>query len=637
MSKRIVAPPLCAFVCFMLSVVMPLAYGNDDRQNYREAIAKLRSGDHEGFNQLAASLRHYMLYPYLKYHALNSRLSSANRSAILDFLKNHQALPVQPILKRRWLRRLGNERNWTLFLEHYEIQDDAQLNCYYLRALYGTGQQELALSQTAEAWIKAESQPKACDPLFDVWRKSSYFTDPVIWQRLELALAANEVTLARYLVRQFDSGRDVAEQFYDAHVRPRRIIGNSEYQQNSPRHRQIMQHVLPRLARQDPEAALKTWRSLGTRMGFSEGELSTLRHRLARALATEEHFPEVAERALITEQDTIHTLMQLAVQQQRWPEVIYWAEALNEPQAHQPEVQYWLARALQLSTGEAERARLGLRSLAERRHYYGFWAAQYLGIPGQLNANPVYDQRTAVTRLRNKPNFARSLELFAIGDELNGRREWYAGLATLSPLDQRVAAELALANGLLPLTITTANHANAEHALHLRFPVAYLPQYRRASLDTGVEVPTLLAVTRQESAWDHRAVSHANAYGLMQLLPSTARLVARRFQLRPPTTTSLHDPGTNIALGSRHLAWLLDRYDGQLIPAMAAYNAGEHRADRWLRERDDMPLDVWIETIPFRETRNYVKNALAFRHVYAQLIGSPLPFVNREQLRTRAR
>ena len=607
-----------------------------ERKLYRDAIAQIRAGNHRAFAKTAAQLEDYELHPYLEYHSLNSRLSGAGHTEVLKFLKDHESLPVHRHLKRRWLRRVGQQRQWSLFLSHYQDTGNAELNCYYLRSLYGTGEKELALNQTAAAWIKASSQPKACDPLFEVWRKTPNFNDDVIWQRLQLALAANEVTLARYLIRQFTNLGDIGQLFYDAHVRPTRLRSNSKYVRNSDRHRQIVQHALPRLARSEPDQAIAYWSKNKNKFGFSETEISALHQELAVKLADEGRFPPISERALVTDADRQEELQQSAAQQQAWEEVIYWSEQLPSPHLQKPNVQYWFARALQLSTGDTERARLAFMALAETRHYYGFWAAQHLGIPGQLTANPVYDQRNAIAQLRRLPRFSRSLELFAVGDDLNGRREWYAGLNEVPKLEQKVAAELALSAGLLPLTITTANHADARNALHLRFPTAYLPQLRRASLDTGLAVPTLMAITRQESAWDYQAVSSANAHGLMQLLPSTARLVARRFRLASPSRSDLHDPGKNINLGSRHLAWLMERYDHQLAPAAAAYNAGEHRADRWLRERDQLPLDIWIETIPFRETRNYVKNVLAFRHVYGQLTQSPLPFVRSSDLIVKA-
>ena len=230
-------------------------------------------------------------------------------------------------------------------------------------------------------------------------------------------------------------------------------------------------------------------------------------------------------------------------------------------------------------------------------------------------------------RVRRHPGITRSIELFAVSDDINGRREWYQALNNMPQEQQLLAAELAQTLGLTPLAVRTANIAEASNHLHLRFPVAYEPQFRQAAMKTNVEVPLLMAVARQESAMEAQARSSADARGLMQLLPSTARIVARRARQRVPQATDLYDPGTNIALGSYHLAWLIERFEGQTPLAIAAYNAGEHRVDRWLKEAQGLPMDVWIERIPFRETRNYVKNVLAFRHVYGHKLDIPTPIL----------
>ena len=535
-------------------------------------------------------------------------------------------------LRSRWLKKLGQARQWQSFLAHYQGNGGAELNCYYLRALYGTSKTEEAFALTAAAWIQADSQPKACDPLFEVWQLSEHFTEEVVWQRLKLALEANEVTIASYLLRYFQDHKSAANLFYKSHTSPRRVLVHSRYYIDTEKHRQIISHALIRLAGKDPEAAFSAWPSYQRTHQFDAAQAAMTEQQLIAKLAKAGTFPPPKQRPKVVSTSFKLTLKDEAVKKQRWNEVIYWSQQLPAETLNKPENQYWLARALSISTGDGERAQRAYGSLARTRHYYGFWAAHHIGIPGQLNANPIYDQRSAVTRLKNQPRFARSMELFAVGDELNGRREWFSGLKESAAHHQKIAAELALANGLVTLAIQTANHANARNALHLRFPTAYLAQLRRASLDTNLPVPTLIAMARQESALNRAASSSANARGLMQLLPSTARLVARRNHLRTPKTEDLFDPQTNINLGSRHLAWLVERYNGQLVPAIAAYNAGENRVDRWLRASDKLPLDVWIETIPFRETRNYVKNVLAFQHVYAQLTRSPLPFVDPTQM-----
>ena len=604
-------------------------WADSQRQTYRDALAKIRAGQFSAAEKMGADLTGYVLFPYLQYHLLNARLSGASNREIELFLQANEEIPVAKLLKRRWLKRLGRSRQWQTLLSNYEGGGDAELNCYYLRALYNTGDRGLALTETTKAWVQPASQPKACDPLFSLWRASPHFTEDVVWQRLDAALRKNEVTLARYLLRYFKQYEQAADLYYQAHVRPERLSRTATYTRTTPYLNQIIAHALPRLARKNPDQALGLWPSY--RGKLPADQVDQVLASVLVAAAEQGRFPEVEQRPLITQQDDIAALQNAAVKQQAHSEIIYWSEQLDDEQRNDPSVQYWLAVSLKKKTGDQTRADLALKSLAQKRNYYGFWAARALGVPGQLNGIPVYDQRTSIALLSRQPHFNRSLELFAVGDDINGRREWYAGLGAVNLSDQKVAAEMALVNGRLSLAIRTANHAGATDALHLRFPTAYLPQYRQASLTTNVPVPFLMGVTRQESAWDHDVRSSANARGLMQLLPSTARLVARRFYLPSPSTKDLYDPNTNITLGSHHLAWLLERYDNQAALAIAAYNAGEHRVDRWIRDKHGMPLDAWIETIPFRETRNYVKNVLAFQHVYAQLAGSPLPFLPNEQ------
>ena len=176
-------------------------------------------------------------------------------------------------------------------------------------------------------------------------------------------------------------------------------------------------------------------------------------------------------------------------------------------------------------------------------------------------------------------------------------------------------------------SIAIANDANLRDDLTLRFPLAYRNVVERVSHATTVPQAFLFAIVRQESAFDPRARSAANARGLMQLLPATAKEVARRARLDSPSEIDLYFPEINVALGGHHLAELLSHYEGQRPLVAAAYNAGRHRVNRWIKHKSGMPMDLWIETIPIRETRNYVKNVLAFTQVYGWLMGNPVPML----------
>jgi soluble lytic murein transglycosylase len=238
-----------------------------------------------------------------------------------------------------------------------------------------------------------------------------------------------------------------------------------------------------------------------------------------------------------------------------------------------------------------------------------------------------------INRLRNLPGVLRATELYAVGDRINARREWYRLLPALSAQDKATAASLASSIGWTSQGIRTANDAVLRNSLELRFPLPYQDDFQRVSHITTVPETFLLAVARQESLFDPRARSSADARGLMQLIHPTAERVARRVGLERPSTTDLYDPALNIELAGHHLAALMVRYGHRRPLAAAAYNAGEHRVDRWIKDDTGQWMDVWIESIPFRETRNYVKNVMAFAQVYGHRRGVPRPMLEAHEAR----
>ncbi|XOV81913.1 MAG: transglycosylase SLT domain-containing protein [bacterium] len=419
---------------------------------------------------------------------------------------------------------------------------------------------------------------------------------------------------------------------------PTQIARTGNYADNSLRVQHIIAHGLTRLASRDAAEAARLWRSYQRSHTFDPN----LRQRIDGVIAVtsareNEVFPNEAMRSRITLSDVMEDLANAAVRAQNWSEVIYWTDQLPADVQQKSEWVYWAGMARKRAGAQTTFDSSAMTELAGQRHYYGFLAAQELGLPGQMNAQQSNVSSVDLAKIRRHSGITRSIELFAVGDTLNARREWYQGLNSMGFEEQVIAAELAASLGLTHLAISTANIAEATNHLHLRFPLAYEAQFRQASMRTGLPVPLLISIARQESAMQADVRSSADARGLMQLLPSTARIVARRAGLPQPTAADLADPNLNIRLGSFHLAWLVERYQGQTPLAIAAYNAGEHRVDRWIKDANDMPMDVWIERIPFRETRNYVKNVLAFRHVYGNKLNTPTPTLSVSEQRLAVR
>ena len=620
-------------LCFSLILSLPgatwaLVDGGsfEQRNQFKLARDHLRQGRISSFKRSMSGLRDYQLYPYLVYYDLNRRISTLSAAEINRFRQQYADLPVTGILYRRWLTRLGRNAKWDTLLRHYEPTNNAELRCLHLRSIYRNGDKDQALAETAALWVAPQSQPKACDPLFEVWRASSYFTEDVAWQRLYAAVSARELGLAGYLLRYLSGdNRRAGEQLINVHRVPARAASKRRFPADTQRMREVMSYGLTRLSKRDPVKALNAWQQYQPEYSFDAASESLLSQTILAQLALQEGvFPDTEQRKAITQAQFQLDLALAGVRQQNWPEAEFWISQLPVEERNKSQWTYWLGRAL---SEQAKPIPERFNSLARERHYYGFLAARLIGLPGKLNAAANGYNALQAVGVAQQANIARAIELFAVGDDLNGRREWFAGLRNLPQADQAVAAAIAAELGMVSLAIRSANTADASDHLHLRFPLAHEPAFRQASLTSGLPAATLFAIARQESALQSDARSTADARGLMQLLPSTAKLVARRAKLRSPAANDLYDPSTNIQLGSYHLAWLAERYDGQLPLAAAAYNAGEHRVDRWIKDQQGQPMDVWIEKIPFHETRNYVKNVLAFRHVYSRLLNSPSPIL----------
>lgn len=563
-----------------------------------------------------------MLAPYLDYYRVRTRMATVSDAEMRAFQAQHGDLPVAGILHYRWLKHLGSRREWQRLIDNYQPSTDPELRCFFLRAQLATGERDEAMAGVADLWTVGVSQPKSCDPLFDAWIDAGLLTEGRVWERLQLALENNERRLGRYLLRFFEGPlAQPAQALYDVHVDPTLVARPGAFAEDNAYTRTIIAHGVTRLAARDPEEAARIWQSYLDTHDFASSDAQPVTETIVLARARAGDFP--SQRPAVVSGEFAAAMADTALEAEHWTELLHWVERLPPELKTELRWQYWLARALDHTHVNTDRARLAYESLAEERNYYGFLAAAQVGRPPRLNAAAQAAEAARIAELQQRPELARALELYAVGDHINARREWYGVLADLTPEQQYLAARLAQQVGWVAQGIFTANEAQLWDSVELRFPVAYPDVFQRVSHVTAVPQPFLLAVARQESAFDPRARSSANARGMMQLMHPTATLVADRIGVTPPSTTDLYDPSTNVELGGHHLARLLARYGNQRPLAAAAYNAGEHRVDRWIKERTGQPMDVWIETIPYTETRNYVKNVLAFTQVYGQLLGKP--------------
>ena len=276
---------------------------------------------------------------------------------------------------------------------------------------------------------------------------------------------------------------------------------------------------------------------------------------------------------------------------------------------------YWRAVAL-ARNGNDDAARLVLKPLAAERSYYGFLAADELGIDYAFADDRLRADDAVIETLAQRPDLIRARELFLVGLDSRGRSEWDAVMAGLSDEQKTQAAVLAHRWGWHSRAIATAAAVGHYDDLALRYPLPFRQSFERGASSASIPTTWALGIARSESLFMRDVRSCAGAIGLMQLMPATGRQVAREIKLAYSGLDTLTDPDHNIRLGTSYLGSMAARYDGNHVLATAAYNAGPHRVDRWLPQSAVVDARVWIENIPFNETRKYVRRVMAAETIF---------------------
>lgn len=595
-----------------------------ERKAWTSALGHLAAGRTAEYARLRRSLDAYALAGYLDFNALQRRIAQLTLRDVEEFEARNPDLPQAQEIRNKWLLNLAARQQWVALLKGFPTDDrpvSVELQCYRARAELSHGQPENGLAAAESLWLNGRSQPAACDPLFTTLRQRGRITQALYWQRMELAFGAGSTQLGRQLItRMTGERRTFADAYWLTHQDPRRILTPARYASASPLNRRVLENGFIRLAARNPADALRAWPLYRDAKAWTGDERSRIERAIWEAHAATGKFPDADFRS--NDPVLLGVLATAARNIQDWSGVARFIGMMPDAEHRKIEWQYWLGRATE-ELGQPEQAREIFRGIAHERHYYGFLAAGRADVPAQLGSAPESLGREVLETLYQYPNGARALELFKLNRIGDARREMMFAVDNLGPEAAREFTWAALHLGYPHFGIFLANRAGLLDDVGARFPVLYRSEFETAAKQTRLPLPLLMAVTRQESAFDRHARSVADARGLMQLLPSTAQWIAERTRQRKPSDAALYEAQTNIRLGSSFLAGLLGRYQNQLPLAAAAYNAGEGRVKRWTATARGMPMDVWIETIPFNETRNYVKNVIAFRVVYGLLTEMP--------------
>ena len=607
-----------------------------DQTLYRQAYDAVRANDQARFQQIRARLTHYPLLPYLDYYQLAFRPGAADYNDVTRFIRQHGDTPQSNRLERSYLTYLAQSQQWSQFLRFYPAKPSStDLLCMHYQALYYTGKPKEALQGAGKIWMSGQSRPDACSPLFQLWQASGQRTQEKIWQRMTLAFEAENPNLIRHLGATLGSGlQSYGDQMVTLFEQPAKAM-NPAYFSNNPYSRKLLSLGLTRYANQEPESVLRQLALFRSRFGLTQAEVKPVERAIARRLLLDR---AIAQRSWVdstvkklADPDITELRARLAIWEQDWRGLSGWVKMMPMARQKEDRWRYWMARSLEVQ-GQQKPARDLYLETANLRGFYGFMAAQRTGVPYRIknqSVKHVPDWRTASQRW---PFLLRVRELLSMNEIAAARSEWIHNMDR-NPVAQRIEfGHIALNQGWHELAILASIRAEAWDALDLRFPLPLKRTFSQMAQERTMNTSLLYAISRQESALYPQAQSPVGARGLMQLMPATAKETAGKLGVPYRNEQQLFDPAMNIRLGSAYLKRLLDVYDGNRILAAAAYNAGPGRVKRWRDQSDNKPMDVWVESIPYKETRNYVQNVLSFDLIYQHKLQQPLRFMSEREL-----
>lgn len=592
----------------------------------RGALAAAPKADAAEFRVLAQRHGQDPLWPWIELQYLRGRGSRIGVEAVADFLAREGDAPAATVLRRATLRELAKRGDWPGFRRiglGEGDADDAELRCHGLVARLARGDDPTVVDDALLEWDRGEPLPAACDPVITSLRNLGRLDAARTLKRIEAAAARGEAALMRHLGARLEAGlrgRIEAEaRFIEAADSASLPTG-----QAGPRTRAAAEAGLTGLARRDPAAAERVLDTLAPALSLEVDRIGRIRGAIALWTAAS-YLPEAADRFARVPADAFDTRLhewrvREAIARRQPREALDALTAM--PNAHRSRARWSLieARLLQ-ALGESEGARQLLVQAAGEANFHGFVAAELSQRDYALCPLSASADRAARRTLEGTAGVVRALDLHSLDRPGWAHLEWNAAMASLSLPLQALAVDAAFQRDWFDRAAQTLGNGDGMRYYAQRFPLPHAGVLRREARRHDLPPAWIAGLIRAESSWMTQARSPADARGLMQLLPATGRDTARRLGRNFSGAGELHQPQFNIALGSAYLRQMLDAHGGRMALATAAYNAGPAAVGRWLSARPpnapllDDPI-LWLETIPFHETREYVARVLAFSLIY---------------------
>lgn len=596
------------------------------REQYRQANNQLDKSQFEQYRKTRAKLNDYPLAAHLDYRYHRKFISKLTPQTLQQFGEQHDNPLLYDRLQRARLKHLANKKRWPELIAEYQPKlANTSLQCQYALALYIQGDKTAALAKAKDLWLSAKSQPKSCDPIFHLLVKDNKIDNTLAWQRFALAFGQREIQLAKYLKRFLnDTHAGTAALYLRLYQKPAELpvawaqLNALSASTNAADLTPAKSQLLKRLARYDADLAS----DLSLQLGQDQQALAAnLKNYLLTRHALRD-YAGVAElyQRLNAPNDTqsLEWLLRSHIASANWTAIPPLVEQLPDELRQHERWRYWKYRAKSLAGTISNSEQADYVTLAEKTSFYGFLTAEQFKRDYRFIPQVHSPATTALNAIQSIPAVQRALEHFYHQEFSMARSEWRRASRSFDNSQLIDSAYLARQFNWHSQAIVAAIEAGSWQHYPLRFPDIYADSFGQQARQHQVPAQWLYATARQESAFASDARSGAGAMGLMQLLPTTAKDVATSVG-QPFRRNKLYEPDYNILLGSQYLADLYQQYDNRAL-ASAAYNAGPHRVKQWLKNLNTpIPVDAWIETIRFNETRQYVQNIYSFSLIHTLL------------------
>lgn len=624
-----IRPPLAWLLCSLALAAGEVRAQSSDTE-FLAAREAFQKGQAASLDNLVPRLQGHPLAPWAEYWQLRLRLADQPPGAVRAYLDRYAGQLPANRLRADWLRQLARAGAWEEFQREFPalVEPDTELRCLAFQPRLAV--RDATVGRDARSlWLTSGELPTACTDAAALLLAAGVFNENDLWARIRMAFAAGNTSAAKSAATLLPAAHRPDPKLLEAAAKnPQRYLEARGLRLDSRAQRELALFAIGRLAANAPPGAAQLWAQAGARLPAPDRAHGW---GLIAAAAARRHMPEALDWYALAQGAPLDSMQlawaaRAALRAGDWQQLLEYTARMDAEERDRPAWRYWRARAM-AQVGRAFESEALLTVLAREQNFHGQLAAEELGI-----ALPVLNHRPPpadVDAVRRMPGIQRALAWYRLGLRYEGNLEWIWAIRRLEEPLLIAAAEVAQREGWHERAIATAERSVQLVNLDLRYPAPYPELLRASAREMNVDEALLYGLVRQESRFVPTARSSAGAFGLMQIMPGTARWVAARMGLKQWRHAVEDAVDANVSFGTYYLKEMLTRLDGSPVLASAAYNAGPGRAQAW---RGDRALEgaVYIDTIPFTETREYVRKVMANAHQYARQFGHSLT-----QLRVR--